>query len=184
MSRYGYARLNLEEVAREAGYTRGALYHQFANKEELAAAVVEWVKESWEDQVGRLIAEENDPVEALLAFARGHALYCRRDIARVMLALRMEFPDRSGGIGEAVADAIDEADNLLAERVAEAQERGRIPASPPAHDIARALTGAVEAVTIELAGRAPHDVELAERAVRGLLSLAGASRGGFRRRRE
>jgi hypothetical protein len=29
-----------------------------------------------------------DPVEALLAVARGHAVYCRRDIARVLLALR------------------------------------------------------------------------------------------------
>jgi len=27
LSRYGYGNLVLEEVAREAGYTRGALYH-------------------------------------------------------------------------------------------------------------------------------------------------------------
>ena len=36
LSRYGYANLVLEDVAREAGYTRGALYHQFADKEDLA----------------------------------------------------------------------------------------------------------------------------------------------------
>ena len=29
LSRYGYGNLNLERVAAEAGYTRGALYHQF-----------------------------------------------------------------------------------------------------------------------------------------------------------
>ena len=29
LSRHGYGNLVLEEVARDAGYTRGALYHQF-----------------------------------------------------------------------------------------------------------------------------------------------------------
>lgn len=32
LSRYGYGNLMLEEVAREAGYTRGALYHQPRNR--------------------------------------------------------------------------------------------------------------------------------------------------------
>ncbi|HEX2233850.1 MAG TPA: helix-turn-helix domain-containing protein, partial [Thermoleophilaceae bacterium] len=40
LSRYGYGNLRLEEVAREAGYTRGALYHQFQDKEDLALAVI------------------------------------------------------------------------------------------------------------------------------------------------
>ena len=44
LSRYGYGNLKLEEVAREAGYTRGALYHQFSGKEDLALAVVRWGK--------------------------------------------------------------------------------------------------------------------------------------------
>src|SRR2546422_4716465 len=44
LSRYGYGNLVLEEVAREAGYTRGALYHQFKDKQDLALAVIEWVR--------------------------------------------------------------------------------------------------------------------------------------------
>ena len=47
LSRNGYARLNLEQVAREAGYTRGALYHQFEDKQALALAVIQWVDEAW-----------------------------------------------------------------------------------------------------------------------------------------
>jgi AcrR family transcriptional regulator len=46
LSRYGYASLVLERVASEAGYTRGALYHLFANKDDLAMAVVTWVDET------------------------------------------------------------------------------------------------------------------------------------------
>ena len=40
LSRYGYGNLVLEDVAREAGYTRGALYHQFEDKQDLALSVV------------------------------------------------------------------------------------------------------------------------------------------------
>src|SRR5690242_1549756 len=91
LSRYGYGNLVLEQVAREAGYTRGALYHQFRDKEDLALAVLRWTEETWEREVGRLAEEEADPVAALLALARGHAVLCRRDIARVAMALRVEF---------------------------------------------------------------------------------------------
>jgi hypothetical protein len=38
-------------------------------------------------------------------------------------------------------------------------------------DLAVAYAAALEAVVIELAGRAPHDVELTERAAHGLLGL-------------
>ena len=52
LSRYGYDNLILERVATEAGYTRGALYHQFIDKEDLALAVIEWVCENWMREVG------------------------------------------------------------------------------------------------------------------------------------
>src|SRR3954453_12445794 len=86
LSRYGYGNLVLEHVARDAGYTRGALYHQFIDKEDLARAVLEWVDESWQREVGALIDREPDPAAALLALARGHAVFCRRDVARVAMA--------------------------------------------------------------------------------------------------
>src|SRR5437763_5846698 len=91
LSRYGYGHLRLEEVAREAGYTRGALYHQFRDKEDLAVAVIDWVYENWMREVGEPARRELDPVGELMALARGHAVFCRRDIARSIMALRVEF---------------------------------------------------------------------------------------------
>src|SRR5512132_4720761 len=52
LSRYGYGNLVLEHVAREAGYTRGALYHQFKDKEDMALAVLDWLYEAWWRAVG------------------------------------------------------------------------------------------------------------------------------------
>src|SRR3954453_17269239 len=75
LSRYGYGNLNLADVAAEAGYTRGALYHLFADKEDLALAVGARVWETWQEQVGALADDEPEPVDALLALARGHIAY-------------------------------------------------------------------------------------------------------------
>src|ERR1700685_2972937 len=61
LSRHGYGNLVLEEVAREAGYSRGALYHQFEDKEDLALAVVAWVDETWRQEVGVRVDGEPDP---------------------------------------------------------------------------------------------------------------------------
>ena len=107
LSRYGYGNLVLEQVAREAGYTRGALYHQFEDKEDLALAVLEWVNETWWREVGAPVEQERDPVAALIALARGHAVYCRRDVARVMMALRVEFSGQDHPVGREIKQIME-----------------------------------------------------------------------------
>src|SRR5947199_10834550 len=77
LSRYGYGNLVLEDVAREAGYTRGALYHQFKGKEDLALAVLGWADETWQREVGVPAGRELGPVAELLAMARRLAVLLR-----------------------------------------------------------------------------------------------------------
>ncbi|MBT2367325.1 TetR/AcrR family transcriptional regulator [Streptomyces sp. ISL-10] len=175
LSKYGYANLVLERVAGEAGYTRGALYHLFANKEDLALAVVKWVEETWEAEVGRLVAAEADPVDALMALARGHAVYCRRDVASVMMTLRVEFAGQDHPVGRAITDIVDRLEADCAGLIAAGRSSGAIPPGPPPAETASAYLGIVEAVGIQLAGHAPYDVELADRAVRGVLGLPPVS---------
>ena len=52
----GYAGVGTEELVRAAGVTRGALYHQFAGKEELFAAVFEQVEAEVAERIGALLA--------------------------------------------------------------------------------------------------------------------------------
>ena len=42
---------------------------------------------------------EPDPVAELIALARGHAVFCRRDIARVVMAMRLEFSSHDHLVG-------------------------------------------------------------------------------------
>ncbi len=174
-STYGYARLSLEWVASEAGYTRGALYHLFANKEELALAVLTWIEETWTAEVGHLAGDASDPVAALISIARAHAVYCRRDVASVMIALRVEFAGQHHRVGGAISDILDPLEATCAHLIDSGRRTGAIPAGPPSRDVANAYLSTLEAVGIALSGRAPYDVELAERAVRGLLGLSPGS---------
>jgi AcrR family transcriptional regulator len=63
----GYAGVGTEEIVREAGVTRGALYHHFDGKAGLFQAVFEQL----EEQLARRLADEalsrSDPWEAMVA---------------------------------------------------------------------------------------------------------------------
>ena len=171
LSRYGYGNLVLEEVAREAGYTRGALYHQFKDKEDLALAVLRWADETWRGEVGEPASREADPVAALLAMARGHAILCRRDIARVAVALRVEFSGRDHPIGRELDRVQEGLVKRLVRLIGAGRRNGSIPPGPPARAVALALIGALEGAVITLAGQAPHDEALAVRVTAGVLGL-------------
>jgi AcrR family transcriptional regulator len=171
LSRYGYGNLVLEEVAREAGYTRGALYHQFKDKEDLALAVIDWVNENWMREVGDPARQEAGPVAELLALARGHAVFCRRDIARVVMALRVEFSGQDHPVGREIELVSGTGVERVARLIDAGRKDGSIPAGPPARTVALAAMGALEGAVIALAGQAPHDEQLAARAVAGVLGL-------------
>jgi AcrR family transcriptional regulator len=65
----GYAGVGTEELVRAAGVTRGALYHQFAGKEQLFAAVFEQVEAELAAGIGLLLEQggAEDPAGALRA---------------------------------------------------------------------------------------------------------------------
>ncbi|HEX8204976.1 MAG TPA: TetR/AcrR family transcriptional regulator [Solirubrobacteraceae bacterium] len=171
LSRHGYGNLRLEQVARDAGYTRGALYHQFRDKEELALAVLEWADRTWQEEVGAAAEEEGDPVAVMRALARGHARLCRRDIARVAMALRVEFSGQDHPLAEQLARVTEGLVKRLTRLVQAGRRNGSIPPGPPARAVALALIGALEGAVIMLAGQEPHDEELAARVVAGILGV-------------
>jgi AcrR family transcriptional regulator len=173
LSRYGYGNLILERVASEAGYTRGALYHQFKDKEELALAVIDWVDETWRLEVGQLVEQESDPVLALIVMARGHAVYCRRDVARVSIALRLEFSGQDHPVGRQLERIAESLAKRCTRLIRTGRRLGKISAGPPAGVVALAFIGALEGTVIQLAGHAPHDELLATRAAAGVLGLEG-----------
>lgn len=171
LSRYGYGNLVLEQVAKEAGYTRGALYHQFKDKQDLTLAVLTWVLGAWQEEVGAHVEKETRPVDALRTLARRHAVFCRREFARVAVAVRVEFAGQDHPVGRAIEDAYAVLTRLVARLIDAARETGDIPAGPPTEALAAGFVGTVEGVSIALAGQEPHDERLVERAAAGVLGV-------------
>jgi AcrR family transcriptional regulator len=62
---HGYASVPAEALVREAGLTRGALYHHFAGKEGLFAALYEQIQQEVTARVDRAADAEADPWSAL-----------------------------------------------------------------------------------------------------------------------
>ena len=172
LSRYGYSHVTLGQIASDAGYTRGALYHQFAGKEELALAVVKWVASSWEQEVWEPAQRHAEPAAILLALARGHIVYCRRDVARVIMALRVEFAAREHPVGTTIDRIITANAHRFAGLIDAGRASGTIPPGPPAEVMAIAGIGALEGLAIQVAGATPDDEVLAERVMRGVLGIA------------
>ena len=82
----GYADVGTEEIVRAAGVTRGALYHQFADKRELFAAVLEDTESGLIGEIARRIAGIEDPVDALRAGFLGWLEACSRPtVQRIVL---------------------------------------------------------------------------------------------------
>jgi hypothetical protein len=135
--------------------------------------VLHWANETWQREVGVLADEESEPVAALLALARGHAVLVRRDIAQVAMALRVEFSGQDHPIAREIELVQEGLVKRLVRLINAGRKDGSIPPGPPARLVALALMGALEGTTINLAGQAPHDEELAARAAAGVLGLHG-----------
>lgn len=170
ISRVGYGHLALSDVATEAGYTRGALYHQFRDKDELVLATLDWVRETWLAEVGTVFAEDLPPLEAIIELARRHAIYCRRDIAGVMTAIRVEFGARDHPIRDALFAQQRDLVTRVRALILAGRRDGTIPPGPSATALAAATMAAMEAAVITLSGHPEVDVDVAQRVALGLIA--------------
>jgi AcrR family transcriptional regulator len=172
LSRVGYGHLVLGDVAADAGYTRGALYHQFRDKDALVLATLEWVRETWFAEVGTVFDEGLPPVAAVAELARRHALFCRRDIAGVMTAIRVEFGARDHPIRDALHAQQRELVRRVRALILAGRRDGTIPPGPPAAALASATLAAIEAAVIALSGSTDIDVDIAQRIAVGLVTAS------------
>jgi len=123
-ARNGYAAVGTEEIVRRAGVTRGALYHQFADKQDLFLAVYEQVEQDLTERVAATLGEVSSPFAALRAGIGVFLDACRTpEIQRIVLTdgpavlgweRWREVAERNGlGLIEAVVGAAIEAGEIV-----------------------------------------------------------------------
>jgi AcrR family transcriptional regulator len=160
----GYAAVGTDEVARAAGVTRGALYHQFAGKEELFAEVFEQVEREITERIaadvfaggGEPAAVLHDGIDAWLAAC------AEPEVHRIVLI------DAPAALGWERWRAIGERYGVgLVEAAIQSLIDARALPDQPVRPLAHVLVGALEEAAL-YASRA-EDREAATTEVRAAL---------------
>ncbi|MCD7059088.1 TetR/AcrR family transcriptional regulator [Pelagibacterium xiamenense] len=167
----GYAEVGTPELVAEAGVTRGALYHHFADKKALFAAVVEAEAAAVAAEIDAATPAQMEPVAALVA---GGKVYL--DAMQTPGRTRLLLLEAPAVLGYAETRAIDErhADRTLREGLEAAIAAGAIRALP-LDALTQILSAAFDRAAIAVsAGVAREDAEAVILAVVEGLTARGA----------
>ncbi|MGH8905176.1 MAG: TetR family transcriptional regulator [Egibacteraceae bacterium] len=147
----GYAAATLDEIARCAGVTRGALYHHFAGKPELFLLVLE---EGWAEVMAPLNAHlEGDapPLARVRRFLVAYLTALEQDLSLRMLLQMVMFPSEGfPELEQSLAvkrDAIEAWTASLASLFTEVRRRGQLRAGLSPRNAAVAVVSFAYGVT-------------------------------------
>ncbi len=150
----GYAAVGTEEVVREAGVTRGALYHQFRDKRDLFDAVVSEVEAvATRRVVENALTQGADPRDALRAGARAFLDVCAEpEVERILLL------DAPGVLGWQRWREIGANHGLgvITAALQAAIDTGALP-EQPAQPLAHLLLGALDEAALVVASASDRD---------------------------
>lgn len=161
----GFAATSTEEILAQAGVTRGALYHHFADKAALFEAVCERLMEEAADAIERATADADDSLAALeVGFAAWFGFVLDPGLRSILL---VEAPTVLGFERWRAFDDTHSFQSLRA-GLAEALLNGALVYEGEADELAAMLNGAAN--DLALRGLAP------ERAAAAIARLIGAFR--------
>jgi AcrR family transcriptional regulator len=152
---HGFSEVALETIVRVAGVTRGALYHHFADKTELFAAVFERVEGEVAARMGDAIAVagQTDPLQVMKLGAGFWLDACSDpEVQRIVLV------DAPAVLGSSRWSEIGDRYNigLVRALLTNAIETGRIPPQP-VEATALTMLGAMREATLYIARAEQHD---------------------------
>jgi AcrR family transcriptional regulator len=145
----GFAEAGAERIAREAGMTRGALYHQFADKADLFAAVLDQVEAEIALRVAGAVAgfDPADSTGMLLAGAGAWLDACTEpDLQRIVL---LDGPSVLGW-GRWREICLRHTVGLIAAFLQDGIDRGSLPPQP-VQALTHVLVGAVDEAALYIA---------------------------------
>jgi AcrR family transcriptional regulator len=123
---HGYDGVSLNEVIRRSGLTKGAFYHHFASRDELALATFRHKQQQLVSQMQHEVDPNAPPLVRLATLLRDRARLLARDPSLfVVVRLGVELSVRHGS-GSEYATFTDLPLQLFRDIVQEGQKRGEI----------------------------------------------------------
>lgn len=135
-SAHGFARTNLQIVAKHTGLTKGAVYGHFSSKEALADELVRLFEESWGDLLRSAEQNGTTPAAGLRTLLLELTRHVQEDV-RFTAGLRLASED-ARALGETPA-FIGGLGATIARLVRSAQEHGVVDPALDAESVSRLL---------------------------------------------
>jgi AcrR family transcriptional regulator len=164
----GYAATSLDAVVARAGVTKGALYHHFAGKRELFAAVFAAEQRKLSEVVAAAYGRHEDPWKAFEAGCRAFVEACQE--AGVQRIFLLDAPAALGW--EEIREIESGSLEMMVLGIERAITAGRIERRDP-RQLAHLLFGAICESAMVVA-RAPDQRAALRKAINELASLLGA----------
>jgi AcrR family transcriptional regulator len=146
-ARKGFNSTSIADLASATGLTKGAFYHHFSTKEELFHAVVDHVRNVWEENVEAAVRGQENALEQLTALLVNHAklIHRRPELCLVISGLSEEMrhthPDLADVLHGISRDLIGFVDGMLRTGQARGQVRDDIDPLAVAVDVVGMLRG-------------------------------------------
>ena len=154
----GYADVGTEEIVRAAGVTRGALYHQFADKRDLFRAVFEELEAQLVADAARGLDDVNDPLGAMKAGCRGWLEACLRPEAE-----RIVLTDAPAVLGWQEWRAIGERHGMgVVMALLQGGMESGVLVEQPVRPLAHVIIGALDEMALYVTRAADRETALAE----------------------
>lgn len=158
--RYGYDGVSIDDIAKTAGLSKGALYWHFRGKDELFLDCLRRLHGIFHEHVFDRMRAEQDPLLRMLGFFQGMEVLLsdpriRQGVAGYWL-----------GIGNINLPAINDAQQeferttvkLIRDALQHATDKGVLDVGGDLDDLSRAITAIMETIILPLRQQTPEEV--------------------------
>ncbi len=140
----GFASTSIDEIARAAGVTKGAMYWHFASKDDLFQAILDRIRSRWQEVVLQPVTARQSPVERLSQLFDSYAELFRES-SEICLFLQQVLLDQHNKLFSAqVAKVLVRTARFIAGIIDEGKEAGVFKAEIDSLITAHMILGAVE----------------------------------------
>lgn len=143
----GYAGTSMSDLTEATGLTKGAIYGNFENKDEVALAAFKYNVEQTSRGIGKIIETRSTPLEKLQAFPDFYRQACKKgflDLGCPIVNTAPEVDDTHPSLREAVNQVIEDWDKGLQKLVKKGIEKGEIKGTTDPAQLAGLIMSLIE----------------------------------------
>jgi TetR/AcrR family transcriptional repressor of nem operon len=143
----GYSATSLSDMTAATGLTKGSIYGNFTNRDEVAMAAYEYNSRTWSEQIDRALNAEKTAKDKLISFVAHYRMAWKDEFDRggcPILNASVEADDNLPFLKEKVQQSISSWALKLSQVITEGQEHGEFRQEVSATDYAYVMITLIE----------------------------------------